>query len=106
MGLRITPSETPDRLPGTVVLTLSGELDLMTAPRVEQAVRAALNATTRQVVIDLAAVTYVDSAGLGVLLRAKRLAAAASVPLWVAGVDGQPRARLIRTALASVLLRD
>lgn len=106
MSLRITPSKAPDRVPGVAVLTLSGELDLVTAPRVERAVHAALSAETRQVLIDLAAVTYLDSAGLGVLLRAQRLAAAAGVPLWVTGVGGQPQTRLIRSALAAILLRE
>jgi anti-anti-sigma factor len=45
-------------------LTLSGELDLATVPRVEQAVDAMLAKGVRTLVIDLARVGFVDSSGL------------------------------------------
>jgi anti-sigma B factor antagonist len=45
-------------------VTLSGELDLATVARVEQAVDAALAKGVRKLVIDLARVGFVDSSGL------------------------------------------
>lgn len=45
-------------------LRLEGELDIATAPRVEAAVREALAAPARRVVIDLAPLAFVDSSGL------------------------------------------
>jgi anti-sigma B factor antagonist len=45
-------------------LGLSGELDIATAPQLEQAVGAALDAGARHVVIDLGGLSFVDSSGL------------------------------------------
>jgi anti-anti-sigma factor len=44
-------------------LTLIGELDLATAPQVEEAVRGML-AGTRDLVVDLSELTFIDSSGL------------------------------------------
>ena len=45
-------------------LTLSGELDLATVPRVQQAVDAALARGARTLVVDLSALSFIDSSGL------------------------------------------
>jgi anti-sigma B factor antagonist len=59
-----------------VALLLAGELDLETAPELEQQL-AALDDTQRtRVVIDLGGVTFMDSAGLKAILRASELAQA------------------------------
>jgi anti-anti-sigma factor len=45
-------------------LTLSGELDIATVPRVEAAVNATLTAKVRTLTIDLSGLGFVDSSGL------------------------------------------
>jgi anti-anti-sigma factor len=45
-------------------LTLSGELDIATVPRVEAAVDATLTAGVRTLTIDLSELGFVDSSGL------------------------------------------
>ena len=50
-----------------VVLVLVGELDLAGAPRLRQAVVAEAAAGERHVVLDLTAVDFLDSAGLGAM---------------------------------------
>jgi anti-sigma B factor antagonist len=45
-------------------VTLTGELDIATVPRVQQAVDAMLAAGVSQITIDLAGVGFVDSSGL------------------------------------------
>ena len=45
-------------------LVLSGELDIATVPRVEDAVNAALTGTVRTLTIDLSGLSFVDSSGL------------------------------------------
>jgi anti-sigma B factor antagonist len=45
-------------------LTLSGELDIATVPRVEAAVNAILTKDVRTLTIDLSRVGFVDSSGL------------------------------------------
>lgn len=64
---------------GWQVLAVVGELDLATAPRVRQAVVRALGAAgadgdggVHGVVLDLGAVDFIDSSGLGVIIGAQR----------------------------------
>jgi anti-sigma B factor antagonist len=45
-------------------LTLSGELDLATVPRVQEAVDAALARGARTLIVDLSALSFIDSSGL------------------------------------------
>lgn len=55
------------RAGGTTVLALAGELDLYRAPELE---RAFAELRARRVVVDLRAVTFLDSSTLGLLLAA------------------------------------
>jgi anti-sigma B factor antagonist len=66
MEIRGTNSE------GTARLELHGELDIGTAPVLEDAVDRALEDGCRDVVLDLGPTTLLDSSGLGALLRAAR----------------------------------
>ena len=56
----------------TWLVTVSGELDLATAPRLEAIFEALEPAPSDRVVVDLAAVTFLDSSGIRALVRAKR----------------------------------
>jgi anti-sigma B factor antagonist len=47
-----------------VLLTLSGELDIATVPRVEAAVNATLTAEVRTLTVDMSELDFVDSSGL------------------------------------------
>ena len=60
----LSVSTDPD---GTVVVT--GEVDLYSAPQLEQVVDGAVEAGEGNVVIDLAGVRFMDSAGLNILIR-------------------------------------
>ena len=51
-------------------ITLLGELDLATAPRLWAAIDAALDNGQRQLELDLSGLRFVDSTGLGVFVRA------------------------------------
>jgi len=63
-----------ERKPGVLVLGLSQRLDATTAKMFEDRVLAAIDAGERRLVIDLALLDYVSSAGLRVfLVAAKRL---------------------------------
>jgi anti-sigma B factor antagonist len=56
--------------PGVAVV---GEVDLATAPSLKAALDAAIRASTGAFVIDLEGVTFMDSAGINVLLRSRAL---------------------------------
>jgi anti-sigma B factor antagonist len=57
-------------------LTLSGELDLATVPQVEEAVATVLARGARRLVVDLSAITFVDSSGLRLFIVLNDRAAA------------------------------
>lgn len=59
---------------GAVVLVLSGELDLASAPMLERELREAEAASPGRLVIDLAGLAFMDSTGLQALLRARERA--------------------------------
>jgi anti-sigma B factor antagonist len=59
---------------GVMTLTIEGELDLATAPRVREPLERAIESGTRRIVVDMLSCGFIDSTGLGVLLHAaKRL---------------------------------
>jgi anti-sigma B factor antagonist len=58
--------------PGTVLLAVEGEIDTLTAPRLEAGLDGALDAAqagNAAVVVDLSRVTFLASSGLAVLIR-------------------------------------
>ncbi len=59
---------------GAVVLVLSGELDLASAPMLERELREAEAASPSRLVIDLGGLAFMDSTGLQALLRARERA--------------------------------
>jgi len=56
---------------GDVIVRLAGELDLYNAEDVRTALAQAIETTPRRIVIDMAAVEFVDSTALGVLIEAR-----------------------------------
>jgi anti-sigma B factor antagonist len=52
------------------LITVSGEVDLATSPELDVAIIAAIDSGTLSVVIDLTDVSFMDSSGLGVIVRA------------------------------------
>jgi anti-anti-sigma factor len=58
---------------GWVVVTVAGEMDLISSPAVRQKVHDAVAAGRRRVVLDLVDVRFCDSSGVGVLIGARRL---------------------------------
>ena len=52
------------------VVAVSGELDMLTAPQVREAVQSALSQSPAGLIIDLTAVEFLGSAGMQVLMEA------------------------------------
>jgi anti-sigma B factor antagonist len=61
--------------PGHVLITVAGEIDIATAPQLRDRL-AALAASGRRLVVDLAQVSFLGAAGLDVLAAAARQARA------------------------------
>jgi anti-sigma B factor antagonist len=59
----------------TAILVLDGEFDLYTAPEVDRALDLILRRAPRRLVVDLSQVSFLNSAGLEVLLACHRRAA-------------------------------
>ncbi|WP_160097208.1 anti-sigma factor antagonist [Kibdelosporangium aridum] len=73
---------------GTLVVVVSGEVDLHTAPSLRAAVTAGIDQTSASpCILDLTKVTFLDSAGLTALLDATCHAEARHEPLRII-VDG------------------
>lgn len=62
--------EEEPQLPGRGLLSAFGELDLHVAPELQERIGAAIDGGAELVVVDLSAVTFIDSLALGVLLGA------------------------------------
>ena len=56
----------------THVISVSGEIDLFTAPEFKQRVSAPIAAGVDHVIVDLTQTTFIDSSSLGVLIGAHR----------------------------------
>lgn len=57
---------------GHAVVTVNGELDLYTAPRLQAALATLLREDVSRVVVDLSGVEFCDSTGMNVLLSAMK----------------------------------
>jgi anti-sigma B factor antagonist len=57
---------------GRAVVSLRGEVDIYTAPRFKERLVALLDGGATRVVVDLSAVTFIDSTALGVLIGGVR----------------------------------
>ncbi|MFE2427369.1 STAS domain-containing protein [Streptomyces sp. NPDC059373] len=69
MALKVTQAEQD----GWAIVSVSGEMDLVTSPAVRQQVHDAVAEGRRDIVLDLADVQFCDSSGVGVLIAARRL---------------------------------
>ncbi|WP_103350767.1 STAS domain-containing protein [Amycolatopsis sp. CA-128772] len=75
------------------VVTVAGDLDVATAPRLRAAADAAAPAAGQLLVVDLGGVTFCDSSGISALIAARNVAEAAGAGVALAAVPD----RLART---------
>lgn len=85
---------------GHPVLVVYGELDVMTSPRLREAIEQVLLEAPKIVLVDMANVNLVDSAGLGALIVAQRHVAEAGAELRLVAVAPQPAKVFEITGLA------
>lgn len=80
--------------PDAIVLTVSGELDMASSPRLVEAL-GQLHPSPRPLVVDLAGLEFIDVTGLRVLLQAREQTERKGARLTV--VNASPGARRLLT---------
>jgi anti-sigma B factor antagonist len=98
--LRLEHTDAPGR---GLRLIVSGEIDLVTAPELMGAVALSIGDHVTPLLVDLSAVTLLDSFGLSVLVRASSLARAAGVELRVERSSPSCRRVFERASIADML---
>ncbi|RJQ72742.1 anti-sigma factor antagonist [Pseudonocardiaceae bacterium YIM PH 21723] len=95
---------TNDAGDGVVVVSVAGEVDLETAPDLEQSITDALNVpAARSVEVNLAAVSFLNSRGLSVLVSGSQRAEKAGIAFTVRGAQPAVAKVIEITGLTGVL---
>lgn len=81
-------------VPGHTVITVSGEVDVFTAPRLRQVLFDPVLCSQPRMVVDLEGVTFMDSTGIGTLVAARRWATSRDSEIALVCSDG-PALRLL-----------
>ena len=88
-----------------VVVTVRGEVDLATAPELESCVSRALEGAPSAVILDLAALNFIDSSGLRVLVTLAGAATASGSSIALRNVPSHAQRVLDLTGLADTFPR-
>lgn len=75
--MQISQTSNPDRH----LITVSGEVDLASSPQLDDAIISALDSGAKAVAIDLTDVSFMDSSGLGVIVRGLKRCREAEIDL-------------------------
>ena len=85
----------PATVGGHAVLRVRGELDLVTAPQLAQAVQVQLSASPSSLIIDLTDTTFLDSSGARQLALAARHAGGSGTALQLVCPPGNKPVQLV-----------
>lgn len=82
-----------ERAPGMMVVSLSGEVDIMRSPDLQASLQDAINRISGKgaVVVDLSGVTYMDSSGVATLVRGLQLSRKKGVGLVLCSLQDRVR---------------
>ena len=84
-------------------ISVTGRLVIESSPRFRASLTNAIGAATSAVlVIDLSALSYLDTSGVATLLEGARIALAQGVRLRVIGLNGEPRMLAMTAELARI----
>ena len=84
------------------VLSLQGEIDLYVSPAISRSIDAMVEKKPERIVIDLAQVTYIDSAGLAALILAMQEVEANGGNFFLAGLRETMRSILETSRLDQI----
>lgn len=82
------------------VFMLKGEFDLYNAPELEKVFQKLCAKSMRAFVFDFTDVAYIDSSGIGTLLKLSGIARSKDMPFMLCGVNGDVLSVLTLTNLA------
>jgi anti-sigma B factor antagonist len=71
------------------LIILSGELDLYNAPKLERAFSSLKAKGAEFLIIDFDEVDYIDSSGVGILIKLKSLSASGKIVFMLSGIKGE-----------------
>jgi len=91
-----------EHVSGTPVLKVAGEVDLYTSPAFKSAIVSLIDAGTKDVIVDLSDVSYMDSGGFGTLLGAVRRVRTEGGSVNLAGCSDNIRRILSITRLDTI----
>lgn len=82
-----------EQQPGMMVVSLSGEVDIMRSPDLQDSLQDAINRIKGKgaVVVDLSGVTYMDSSGVATLVRGLQLSRKKDVGLVLCALQDRVR---------------
>jgi anti-sigma B factor antagonist len=89
--------------PGVVRLVISGELDILTTPRLATELDRYVRRSDEDVIVDLRGTSFIDSSGLQILLGTQRRLARAARTLSVVCDEGPVRRVIELTRLTEAL---
>jgi anti-sigma B factor antagonist len=96
-------SVVPGRDGRVVHMRVTGELDLMTVPGLDETIRGAERSAPAAIVLDLRGLTFLDSSGLRCLIQAHTRADGAGRRLAVVPGEGRVRRLFTQTQLDTFL---
>ncbi|HTF54508.1 MAG TPA: STAS domain-containing protein [Pseudonocardia sp.] len=70
-------------LPGTALLRVAGEVDMLSSPTLRDNIAAALGGARRRLIIDLEGVEFLGTSGLAALVEGRTSAAERNTELWL-----------------------
>ena len=76
---------------GSAIVHVVGEMDIASSEMLDSALRSLVQRSHGRVIVDLSRVTFMDSAGLRALVRARERMDACGRWLVTRGASGQPR---------------
>jgi anti-sigma B factor antagonist len=94
--MQSVPADDPTRRP--TVIAPRGELDLMTSRDLGSRLQEAAGSAATAAIVDLTQISFVDSTGLGVLLKARERFLRRQVPLLFVDAPGGAFARMLAVA--------
>jgi anti-sigma B factor antagonist len=91
----------------STIVEIDGTIDVYTASAVGEAIQSLIADGSKNIVLDLTAVTRVDSSGLGTLVGNAKSITSAGGTIWLVGVDSRAGKMLRITRLAKYFrIRD